>query len=242
MNYFYISGTSRGIGKALAEEILKNDNNYVIGFARSNSIRHKHFEFIEIDLIRPEKVMEFRFIPIMDAERITLVNNAGMIGQVEHVGLIDNQSITDVFHLNLNSPTILMNNFVKAYQTFPCPKVVLNISSGASKMPVESWGAYCASKSALDMFTSVSALEQEKMMQNYPVRFFSIAPGIVDTMMQDEIRKIDRVSFSEVDKFIWYKSENKLAKPEDIAKKLMQVIENAEKIEGTIFDLREISL
>lgn len=242
MNYYYVSGTSKGIGKALAEELLKSDTNYVIGFSRTNSIKHKHFEFIEIDLTKPEKVMDFRFINIIDAESISLINNAGMIGHVEHVGLIDNNSIVDVFNININAPAILMNNFIKAYQDVPCRKLVINISSGVSKYPMESWSAYCSSKSALDMFTSVASLEQRILNPEFPIVLFSVAPGIVDTKMQDEIRNVDKSSFSGVGKFTRYKTENKLDKPLTVAQKLIKLIDNHDKISGTILDLRELSL
>lgn len=242
MNYYFISGTSRGIGKALAEELLKTENNYVIGFSRTNSIKHVHFEFIKIDLTKPEQVNDFRFINIIDAEHIVLINNAGMIGLVEHVGKLDNQSIINVFNINAIAPAILTNNFVKAYKAFCGKKIVLNISSGASRHAIESWSAYCASKAALDMFTSVSGFEQGLLYSDNPVRFISVAPGIVDTKMQDEIREVNKNSFNDVEKFIRYKSENKLSQPQIVAQKLVKLIENHEKYPGTILDLRELDL
>jgi benzil reductase ((S)-benzoin forming) len=240
MNYFYISGSSRGIGKALAEELLKDSNNYVIGFSRTNTIKHEHFEFIPIDLSDTAKAMQFSFIDIIDADSITLINNSGMIGQVDHMGKIDNQSITETFNVNVVSPAILINNFIKAYQKVSCKKLIINISSGAARNPIESWGAYCASKAALDMYTSVAQLEQNVLDPSSPVKFFSIAPGIVDTQMQDQIRNVSHDSFGEVDKFITYKKENKLLQSSVVAVKIKNIIENSDKITKTIMDLREL--
>jgi benzil reductase ((S)-benzoin forming) len=240
MNYFYISGTSRGIGKALAEELLKVSNNYVIGFSRTNSIKHEHFEFIPIDLSDTAKAMQFSFIDIIDAESITLINNSGMIGQVDHMGKIDNLSITKTFNVNVVSPAILINNFINAYQNISCKKLVINISSGAARNPIESWGAYCSSKAALDMYTSVAQLEQNVLDPPSPVKFFSVAPGIVDTQMQDQIRNVSHDSFGEVDKFIAYKKENKLLQSSVVAIKIKKIIENSDKISKTIIDLREL--
>ena len=240
MNYFYISGTSRGIGKALAEELLKDSNNYVIGFSRTNSVKHKHFEFIPIDLSDTAKAMQFSFIDIIDADSITLINNSGMIGQVDHMGKIENNSLIETFNVNVISPAILINNFIIAYQNISCKKLVINISSGAARNPIESWGAYCASKAALDMYTSVAQLEQDVLDLSSPVKFFSIAPGIVDTQMQDQIRNVSHDSFGEVDKFIAYKEENKLLQASLVAIKIKNIIENSDKISKTIIDLREL--
>ncbi len=242
MNYYYISGTSRGIGKAMAEEVLKNENNYVIGFSRTNSIKHERFEFIPIDLLHPDEAKHFRFIKIIDAESICLINNSGMIGSVEHLGKCDNQSIIDTFMVNTISPAILTNNFINAYHDFSCKKVIVNISSGAARYPIESWSTYCSSKSALDMFSTVGQLEQDLIKSKYPYKFFSVAPGIVDTKMQDEIRDVNETSFSDVGRFIKYKAENKLIKPVDVAQKLCKLIENSDNVQQVLIDLREIDL
>ncbi|MEC7645976.1 MAG: SDR family NAD(P)-dependent oxidoreductase, partial [Bacteroidota bacterium] len=44
-----ITGTGSGIGKALAELLLKN-NYLVFGYSRTNSITHPNFTFTKIDL------------------------------------------------------------------------------------------------------------------------------------------------------------------------------------------------
>jgi len=240
VHYFYISGTSRGIGKALAEKLLDNEENYVIGFSRTNSIKNERYEFIPVDLSIPDNAINFRFIPIIDAESITLVNNSGILGHVEHIGNLNNQSIIESFNVNVVSPAILMNNFVKAYQNNSCRRMVVNISSGAARRAIGSWSIYCSGKSALDMYSSVAKIDQDIVKPASPIRFFSVAPGIVDTQMQKEIRGIDSNSFSEVEKFISYKSNNKLSSPDEVALKLVQLMENANKISSSILDLRDL--
>jgi benzil reductase ((S)-benzoin forming) len=242
MNYYYISGTSRGIGKALAEELLKNDTNYIIGFSRTNSIKHERFEFIPIDLSKPEKAMEFRFIQILDAESITLVNNSGTIGHIEHVGKISNQSILDSFNVNIVSPAILINNFVRSYQQFASKKTVICLSSGAARYAIESWSSYCAGKAALDMYSSVAQLDQDRIKPLFPVRFFAVAPGVVDTKMQEEIRQVSADSFGDVKKFINYMDNKKLLSPEEVATKLIKLMDQSDAISSTILELRELNI
>lgn len=242
MNYYFITGVSRGIGKALAELLLRNENNYIIGLGKTSTIQHERFEFIKIDLRNLEFVKNYQFIQIIDAESVTLVNNSGMLGDVNIVGKIENQSIIETFNLNAIAPALLMNNFTNAYQNFKGKKLVLNISSGAGRHTINSWSSYCATKSALDMFTAVANDEQKMFGLGTTVKFISIAPGIVDTKMQDEIREVDESRFSDVKRFINYKKENQLTSPKEVAEKLIQLIESQHNYKQALLDIRELNL
>ncbi|MBN1252855.1 MAG: SDR family NAD(P)-dependent oxidoreductase [Bacteroidales bacterium] len=238
MNYFFITGTSSGIGFALANEILKNENNYIIGFSRNNNISHQRYEHINLDLSKPEIVKNYKFIDIIDAESVTLINNSGVIGDVKHIGNIDNNSIISTFNVNSISPAILINNFIKTYKNFSGKKIIINISSGAARHAIESWSSYCASKSALDMFSLVAKADSDKKL--YGFKIFSIAPGIVDTNMQNQIRETDKNDFSLLNTFVQYKNDNLLEKPQYTANQLVKIIKNPEKYNNVILDLREI--
>ncbi|NJO89742.1 MAG: SDR family NAD(P)-dependent oxidoreductase [Chloroflexia bacterium] len=242
MNYYFITGVSRGIGKALVEKLLKNENNYIIGLGRTSTIKHERFEFIEINLSNLELVKNHQFIQIIDAKSITLINNSGVLGYVDVVGNIENQSIIDTFNVNTIAPAILMNNFVNSYQNFKGKKMVLNVSSGAGRRAIDSWSSYCASKSALDMFTLVANQEQNNKYPGNGVKFISIAPGIVDTKMQDEIRELDESRFKDVNRFIGYKNESQLSDPGEVADKLVQLMENDHNYKETLLDIRDLNL
>ncbi|MCF6239768.1 MAG: SDR family NAD(P)-dependent oxidoreductase [Bacteroidales bacterium] len=240
MNYYYVTGTGKGIGKALALHLLQNEENYVIGLSRTNVIKNERFEFIPINLKNFDEVKKFQFIDIQDADKIVLINNAGIIGHINHVGAIDNNSIYETFMVNSIAPAVLMNNFIKAYQKQKIEKIVLTVSSGAGRHAIESWAAYCASKSAIDMFSWVADEEQKLSKNDYPVKIFSVAPGIVDTQMQTQIRNTDKSDFSGVDKFIEYKNKNMLNSPEKTAELLGQILQNPENFDMVLLDVREI--
>ena len=239
MNYFFVTGTSRGIGKSIVDNLLNDESNYIIGLSRHNTFKHERFEHIRIDLREIESVKNYRFIKIIDANSITLINNSGMIAS-KHVGNIDNQSIIDVFNVNIIAPFLLVNNFINAYQHISVKKLILNISSGAGRTPMESWSSYCASKSALDMLSQVVFKEQEHFKDPISIKVLSIAPGIVDTQMQEEIRKSDKMDFKMLDTFIKYKDENLLASTDDTAKKLINVMNQSGHFLEPLFDLREL--
>lgn len=240
MNYFYITGTGKGIGKALALLLLENKNNYVIGLSRNNAIKHERFDFIAIDLSDFSQVENFQFINIKDAEKISLINNAGIIGDIKHIGNMDNKLIYQTFMLNSICPAVLSNNFIKAYTDVSVEKIILNVSSGAARHAVEAWSTYCASKSAVDMFSLVADTEQKLEKVKYPVKIFSVAPGVVDTQMQDQIRASTKDDFSEVGKFIEYKINNKLATPEKAAVLLNKILQKPDEFNDVLLDVREI--
>ena len=50
MNVYYITGASSGIGEAIAELLLEDSNNMVVGIARSRTIQHDRYKHHFIDL------------------------------------------------------------------------------------------------------------------------------------------------------------------------------------------------
>jgi len=238
MNYFYITGTSRGIGKATAEELLKDDNNFVFGISRNSTINHKNYKHIQLDLNDLEKVKAFQFNNLKDAQKIVLFNNAGILGEVKPVGNLDNEKIIQSHNINLISPAILMNNFLSLYRKSEAEKIIINTSSGAARHTLPSWSNYCSTKAGLEMFARVIDDEQEDVKTN-PVKVFSVAPGIVDTEMQDEIREVEPENFRELERFVKLKKNGQLTKPDDVGKQYAHIMLHPEKYQEILMDLRE---
>jgi len=76
MNYFFITGTSSGIGQALANVLLTDKNNIVTGISRSVTIKSKNYRHIKLDLNDIESVSKFDFGELKEPEIICLVNNS----------------------------------------------------------------------------------------------------------------------------------------------------------------------
>lgn len=241
MNYFFITGSSTGIGKALTDLLLSNKKNFVYGISRSNGIHDSHYKHIQFDLTDTEKVRKFKFPDFEDAESVTLVNNAIFHSEIRHFEDTTQDDIAGTYGVNIISPALLMNSFIRKYQDFKYRRVVINISSGAAKRPIESWGNYCASKAALLMLGNVIDIEQKMKKQEERIRIFSFSPGVVDTKAQERIRSASQENFSDVKRFIDYKEKNQLAKPEDIAKKIQHIIANAGTIEKYDLNAGEFS-
>ena len=228
-----ITGTGSGIGKALAELLLKN-NYLVFGYSRTNQIENKNFTFTKIDLSDMEAVQKLQFPNVDVATDVLLVNNAATIGSILPIDKKSEKEIIQEYNLNIISPTLLSRKFINTYSDNK--KLLINIGSGAANKAIASWSAYCATKSGLDMFTEVIAEEKHKNLT-----IFSIHPGVVDTNMQKKIRESDAEFFPIRQQFIDYYSKNELFSADFVAQKIYQIIAKRVILTDVLVDLRDFS-
>lgn len=234
MNYHYITGTSQGIGKAIAEALLEDERNIVYGAARNKTIQHANYHHLYIDLTDISKVSEIEFAPHEDADRLVLINNAGMLGDIKHFGDLEAQDIANSYNLNVVAPAILINQFIQQYKDRNCEKLVINITSGAAQSPYDGWGVYCSSKASVDMMSRVAALEQDMDDVQYPTKVLAVAPGVVETNMQESIRNSDVEGFSRKQKFIELKEKEQLYEAAAVGRKYAEIISNPKLVEEVI--------
>ena len=240
MNYFFITGTGRGIGRALAELLLQDTDNFVYGISRSNEIKAGNFRHIKYDLNDLEAVKNFEFPDLNKPDDIVLVNNSASQAEVLHIGKRSPDDIIENYNVNLISPTLLINSFLKKYQNEKCRRIIMNISSGAAFKPIEAWSTYCAGKAGLAMVSEVMAVEQKVKHPDNPVFVFNVGPGIVDTQMQVQLRNVSPEDFSMVGTFIDFHKDKKLAAPADVAKKLEYILQNPLKFEKVSLSVNEV--
>lgn len=240
MRIYYITGTSRGIGKALAEKVLEKEDAMVYGISRTHSIEHERYRPLEMDLSDLEALRRWDFGDHEEAGELVLINNAGTLGSIKPVGKDEDEAIQRAFDLNLSAPAILMNKFIKRYQELPAKKLIVNVSSGAGKHAIDGWSCYCASKAGLDMFSQV--VEEEQQVHRYPspVRVMAIAPGIVETRMQEEIRGTSEADFSSVGRFHESKAKGQLADPQEVAEKYLRIMDDPDSFPEVLLSVRDL--
>jgi benzil reductase ((S)-benzoin forming) len=245
VNYYYITGTSRGIGKAFAEHLLENPTNYVIGISRQRSIEHPNYTHYHVDLTDANAISEFKFDLHASPKKIYLINNAGALGFIKPVGKLTADIIIKNYTLNLIAPSVLTNAFIECYNTTDAEKVIVNISSGAGKNPIDGWAVYCSSKAGIDMFSRVVDLEQ-KIRSEHPqenihkgFKIFSIAPGVVNTEMQTEIRSAAKEDFSRLEDFIDYKVKGQLSEPGIVSDKYLKLLSDLNSIKSVLSSIKD---
>ena len=239
MNYYFITGSSKGLGKSLLDLLLKDSTNIVYGLARTCSVKHERYHHITIDLSNLDEVLNYDFPELEKTDKIVLVNNAGVVGDVKRVGNIDNQKIIDCYSLNLIAPVILTNNFIAKYGSLDGEKIVLNISSGAGRNPIDGWNVYCSTKAGMDMFSQV--LKEELKIDGSNIKVLSLAPGIIDTDMQVKIRGAAKEEFSNIDRFIDYKKEGDLVAPDITAKQVLRFMTEEGLLTNVLCSVRDLT-
>jgi benzil reductase ((S)-benzoin forming) len=250
MDYFIITGVSRGIGEAIARKLLRKGNTL---FCTSRTMNEDLVEtassldvplfYYEADLVEKgssEKFMHEVFSRIIpdSSTRIALINNAGMLEPISRIENADPEVMEKHLKLNLLAPAVLSSLFIKQSGNLPIVKVILNISSGASAYPYAAWAMYCASKAGLDMLTRTIGLEQSTSL--HPVKTLALAPGIVDTNMQTQIRQSDAGQFIEKDKFIKLHEERKLSDPAVVAGIIVKALFNPEIPQGEVMNIDQL--
>lgn len=212
---YIITGTSSGIGNALANFYLKKGE-HVIGISRNNSIEHENFKHIPCDLSDKQQLHDLGLLEHTSKENypIRLINNAGIIGDIHRSHELTLTHYVDMAMVNIVAPQYLCSYVLQTFG-FENIDTIINITSGAGQRPVPSWGAYCASKAAIDLFAET--LNEEIKELGKSTKIFNVAPGVVDTRMQESIRNSDEENFSSHKNFVDLKENNELRSPEEVA-------------------------
>ena len=230
---YIITGVSRGLGKAIAEIFLEGQNQ-VIGIGRSHAIDHPNFRFEECDLSDLDAVERCLKNEVFDVP-VTLINNAGILGEIGRMSQKESFDLNCIFDVNVNAPFRLLKNIYAAMR-IKSDFTLVNISSGAANRAIPSWGGYCASKSALNMLTEAFYLEELELGNN--VKVYALAPGVIDTDMQGQIRTTPSSVFSSVEKFKKLSKDGMLFTSEEAATRLKLLLR--QPFDGNIFhDLRD---
>lgn len=242
---FLITGTTRGLGKALANSALALPNSVVISLSRTGSFIRGNHQNIRIDLNHTDRIgPAFKRIQIEQppTRRLThtvLINNAGVLDPIAPISDCEARLLARNIRVNLTAPLILTRHFFHFSKPFPGHKWIVNITSGASRAPYYGWSAYGAAKAGLDMATRAMAMEFSRIDPAFEV--FAVAPGTVDTDMQAKIRNCSARQFEQVNKFLQLKESGALYPPERAASALIGLLMAGQFNNGGRYDLREMA-
>ena len=83
-------------------------------------------------------------------------------------------------------------------------------------------------------------LSQVLQLEYPSFKVFAVAPGIVDTPMQDEIREAKKEYFPDLQRFVSYKDEGELASVEAVAEKYVHFLNNCSKHKEVLYSVRDL--
>lgn len=239
-----VTGHSRGLGEAIAADLLGRGT-AVLGLSRATNgaLAQRYPGLLQqtaLDLADTAHLQAWlqagalaRFTE--GAGRVLLVNNAGTVQPMGAAGAIEPGRLAQAIALNVTAPLLLADALVAATGD-EVLRLVLHVSSGAARKPYAGWSIYCTTKAALDMHARAAQLDEVPGL-----RIASVAPGVVDTDMQADIRAASEDDFPLRERFEAMKREGQLELPVQVAHKLVDYLLSPAFGTQAVADLRELT-
>jgi len=235
MNVF-ITGTSSGIGNALAREYLEKGAK-VYGISRNfnNNLRkYADYHHLSHDLAN-YTTLEEKLKWLLENEKVLdqVILNAGKLPEINDMRDTSLDEIQDVMDVNVWANKVLIDMLFKL---IPDIHQVVAISSGASLSGARGWNAYAISKAALNMLIMLYSRELPE------THFSAITPGVVDTGMQDYIFNLtDDGRFQVVTRLKDLRKNKQMKEPREAAVHLIEAMGFAlQRENGSYIDIRQL--
>jgi NAD(P)-dependent dehydrogenase (short-subunit alcohol dehydrogenase family) len=213
-----ITGASRGLGRALALALGERGARVLLSARESPDLQRTARHLIErgarVHVLAADVADKQAIYPLVGQAGALagpidiLINNASTLGPTPLPLLLDTEceDLERVLAVNLIGP-FRLTKAVLGSMLLRDRGVIVNISSDASEQAYPSWGAYGASKAALDQLTRIWAQE----LGDTRVRMFAVDPGEMDTDMH-------AAAMPDVER-------SSLERPEVVAEKIVQMLE-----------------
>ena len=174
---WFITGISRGLGRALAEEALAHGER-VIGTTRDGTspLTHPALHVVPLDLASPEGPRAAVHAAHARHGRLDVVVNNGGYGLLGPIEETRDAEAAHLFEVNFFGALRVMREALPFLRAQGAGHLV-NISSIAAHAPMAGSGVYAASKAALSALSESLALE----LAATGVRVTSVAPGAFRT-------------------------------------------------------------
>jgi NAD(P)-dependent dehydrogenase (short-subunit alcohol dehydrogenase family) len=246
MNVFIVTGASRGLGRAIAEQLLQ-PGHHVLAIARRTEPA--------LEALARERGAALTAWPqdLADAPAAArrladwlarqppadaaLINNAAALSEPAPLGDSDLDDLSQAARVGLEAPLLLSAAFLQATRGWGTDRRILNISSGLGRRAMAGSASYCAVKAGMDHFSRAVALEEAARPGG--ARIVSLAPGIIDTDMQVQLRSADRSRFPEGAQFEAFKTEGRLDSPAAAAAKVLRFLAREDFGREPVADVRQ---
>jgi len=248
-----ITGASRGLGNALARQLLEQGHTVLCisrtapdGLAQHAAQAGATLLQWDHDLADSAALGARLERWLQDSARgpdgkawasVTLINNAGVLARIGPFSETDAEDLARALRVWLEAPMQLAAVFLRATRDWPCPRKVLNISSGLGRRAMASQAAYCAAKAGMDHFTRCLALDEA--LKANGARVCALAPGVIDTDMQQQLRSADAAAFPDRANFVNLKSGGQLASADEAARRVLAYLARPDFGAQPVADIRD---
>ncbi|MES2101557.1 MAG: SDR family NAD(P)-dependent oxidoreductase [Pseudomonadota bacterium] len=246
---FVLTGASRGMGAAMAEQLLAPDHVLLcISRRRSDALAAQAAaagaacEQWSLDLSQSlEAAAKLQaWIAALDGtafDAVALINNAAALTRLGPIDEDSDADLASALRVGLEAPLLLSAAFLRATRTWTADKRVLNISSGLGRRAMAASAAYCATKAGMDHLTRAMALDEANRPNG--AKLVSLAPGVIDTDMQVHLRAGDAAGFPEKANFVGLKEKGQLTSPTDAAARVLAWLARADFGASAVADVRD---
>ena len=240
---YIVTGASRGLGLAVAEQLLQRGHLLLCLSRRSSATLAAQAEAAGApleqwaqDLAQPVEAAARldAWLRRLDGRRFegaTLINNAGVLPMPGPLAETDIAGLSNAMRVGVEAPLLLTACFLRATAGWPAERRVLNISSGLGRRAMAGSAAYCAAKAGMDHFSRAVALEGAKIV--------SLAPGVIDTDMQVQMRAADPANFPDHGRFVGFKTSGQLASATQVAAAVLAYLHRPDFGANPVADVRD---
>ena len=246
---YVITGASRGMGLAMAEQLLQNGH-YLISLSRhANAQLQASAEKKGVPLFQWQQDLSDSIAagerlrqwlseqPATAFNSATLINNAGVIAKIAPLSQADPSDLSMALRVGLEAPMQLASAFLNATQAWNIPLKILNISSGLGRRAMASQSAYCAAKAGMDHFTRCLSLDEA--LKANGAKVCSLAPGVIDTDMQVQLRAASAENFPDRAGFVSLKTSGALTSAAQAAARIITFLQRPDFGTDPVADIRD---
>ncbi|MGH9181627.1 MAG: SDR family oxidoreductase, partial [Acidimicrobiales bacterium] len=173
-------------------------------------------------------------------ERVVLFQAAGTLDPIGFAGRVDGEAYNANVVLNSAAPQILGHAFLAATSAVLRRHLVM-LTSGAARTAYPGWSSYGAAKAGVDQWVRAVGAEQSMVAAagGAAAQVLSVAPGMVDTTMQAQLRAAREADFPQRQKFEDLHRDGRLTAPDEVARRLWTLVDG-DLATGSVVDLRHL--
>lgn len=246
---FILTGASRGMGLAMARKLLKPDHTLLCISRKANETLAAQAKMAGTPLLQwTQDLAQGADISARLEQWLreqahggfasaVLINNAGVIPRIGPLSEADADDLRQALSVGLEAPMQLTAAFLRATESWPARRKVLNISSGLGRRAMASQAIYCAAKAGMDHFTRCVALEEA--LKPHGAAICALAPGVIDTDMQTQLRGAAASAFPDQHNFISLKNKGQLTSPDEAAARVLAYLARPDFGSQPVADVRD---
>lgn len=244
-----LTGASRGLGRAMAAQLLQHGRHLLtiarhadpaldtLARERGATLTAWTLDLADAPAAAARLAGWLAAQPPADA---VLINNAALLSEPAPLRDGRDAELSAAVRVGLEAPLLLSAAFLRATDGWGTDRRVLNISSGLGRRAMAGSASYCAVKAGMDHFSRALAMEESARSDGRRgARIVSLAPGVIDTDMQVQLRSGDASAFPDHQRFVDLREKGMLSTPEDAARRVLAWLGRADFGQNPVADVRD---